>query len=209
MRTPSIAASASLDRAAQADLDALDSAGLLRRTRTLRGPQGPEVDIDARSVILLCSNDYLGLANDPVLRAAAIEAVHRYGTGAAASRLISGTMTPHVEAERTLAELVGCPASVLFSTGYAANVGTLQALLGPEDLVLSDALNHASLIDGCRLSRSQVQVYRHGDATHAAELLAAHRAAHRRCIVVTDGLFSMDGDRAPVAALRALCDAHD
>jgi len=209
MRTPTLPTSPSLDRAARDGLDALDAAGLLRRPRTVRSEQGPEVDIDGHRVVLLCSNDYLGLASDPELRAAATEAIARFGTGAAASRLISGTMTPHLDAERTLADLVGAPASLLFSTGYAANVGALQTLVGPDDLVLSDALNHASLIDGCRLSRATVRVYRHTDVEHLAELLAAHRGSHRRCLVVTDGLFSMDGDRAPLAALRRLCDAHD
>jgi 8-amino-7-oxononanoate synthase len=187
----------------------LDGEGLLREPRSVATAQGPVATVDGREVVLLCSNDYLGHAVHPELSAALREGADRWGSGAGASRLVSGTMEPHLHAERALAEHVGLPAALLFSTGYAANLGAIQALVGPGDLVLSDQLDHASLIDGCRLSRARVLVYRHRDVDHAAELLAAHRAEARAALVVTDSLFSMEGDVAPLAALRALCDRWD
>lgn len=190
-------------------LGAIERAGLLRTPRHVGSPQGPVARVDGRDVVLLCSNDYLGHAASPELAHAQREALAQWGTGAGASRLISGGMTPHHDAEAALADFVGAPSALLFSTGYAANVGAIQALVGPGDLVLSDALNHASLIDGCRLSRARVVVYPHGDVAEAARLLAEHRRDARAALIVTDGLFSMDGDVAPLAALRALADEHD
>lgn len=192
----------------QAQLDELEGAGLLRAPRVITGPQGPEVEIDGRRVICLCSNNYLGLADDPRIAAAAHEALHHEGVGAGASRLISGSMESHRSLETRAAALVEAEAALFFSTGYAANLGTIQALAGPEDLVLSDALNHASLIDGCRLSRARVEVFRHRDVDHAAHILREHRAHARSALIVTDALFSMDGDRAPLRELRALADEH-
>ena len=199
----------SLEDSSREALTQLEATALLRTTREVESAQGPEVLIDGRRVLLFCSNDYLGLANHPHLVEAAQGAIKRYGVGAAASRLISGTMTPHREAERELATMVGQPSALFFSSGYAANVGTLAALAGPDDLILSDALNHASLIDGCRLSRARVEVYPHADADALGPLLAAKRKEHRRAFIVTDALFSMDGDRAPLRALRELADQHD
>lgn len=190
-------------------LQELEHSGLRRTPRRVDGIQGPVLEIDGRSVVCLCSNNYLGLANHPDIARAAIDAARLEGTGAAASRLITGTMTAHEEAEAAFAAFVGLPAAALFSTGYAANVGTIQALVDRRDLVFSDALNHASLIDGCRLSQATVHVYRHRDATHLEELLRRHRARGRRALIVTDSLFSMDGVIAPVAELAELAIRHD
>lgn len=193
----------------RARLAAIQDAGLLRTPREIASPQGPTARLDGREVVLLCSNDYLGHASHPELVAAQRDALPAWASGAAASRLVTGTMTPHRDAERALAALVRQPASLLFSSGYAANVGAISALVGPGDLVLSDALNHASLIDGCRLSRARVLIYRHSDPDHLDALLAAHRHEGRAALVVTDSVFSMDGDHAPVRALRALADRWD
>lgn len=191
------------------ELEALERAGLLRRPLVVEGPRGAEVTIDGRSVLLFCSNDYLGLAADPRLLAATHSALDEFGVGATASRLIAGTSAAHTRAERALATLVGLPAALLFSSGYAANTGALSALLGRGDVVFSDRLNHASLIDGIRLSRATVHVFDHADADHLEHLLRAHRREGRRAWVVTDTVFSMDGDLAPLRRLRALCDAYD
>ena len=172
------------------------------------GPQGPRLRLDGRDVICACSNDYLGFANDPRLLAAGVDALETHGAGASASRLISGTMRVHREAEVALARHVALPAARLFSSGYAANVGTLAALATRDDLIFSDSLNHASLIDGCRLSRACVIRYPHGDVAALASLLRDHPAPAGHRFIVTDALFSMDGDLAPLTALRALADEH-
>ncbi|HMI93225.1 MAG TPA: 8-amino-7-oxononanoate synthase [Polyangiales bacterium] len=195
--------------AVHAALSELEHAGLLRAPRVIAGAQGPEVEIEGRRVLNLCSNNYLGLAGDPRLAAAAIHAIQETGIGAGASRQISGTGTLHRAAETRLAAFVGLPGSVLFSTGYAANVGAIPALVDPDALILSDRLNHASLIDGCRLSRARVLVYEHLDCDHIERLLRAHRAEHSTALLVTESLFSMDGDLAPLADLRALCDRYE
>jgi 8-amino-7-oxononanoate synthase len=193
-------------REALADLEA---AGLLRRPLKISGPQGPEIEVDGQRVLCLCSNNYLGLANHPRIAAAAAEALQEDGVGAAASRLITGTMDAHVEAEAAFAGFLRMPAAALFSSGYAANVGTIQALAGPGDLIFSDALNHASLIDGCRLSRAQVHVYRHRDVEHLESLLRGVRTDGRRALIITDSLFSMDGVIAPLTQIEALARSYD
>lgn len=193
----------------EAALEALDDAGLRRHPPRITGPQGPTVRIDGRPVLCFCSNNYLGLANHPKVVQAAADSAQAEGLGAAASRLITGTMDVHRTAERRFADYVGAQAAVLFSSGYAANVGTIQALIGPGDVVFSDALNHASLIDGCRLSRAKVFVYRHRDMDHLGALLREHRAEGTRALVASDSLFSMDGVLAPVRELHALCERHD
>lgn len=182
----------------------LEAAGLLRRPPRISGPQGTEIEIDGRPVLSFCSNNYLGLADHPALVAAASASTRIEGVGAAASRLITGTMDAHRDAEVAYAEFVGAESAALFSSGYAANVGTIQALAGPDDVIFSDALNHASLIDGCRLSRAKVYVYSHRDVDHLASLLQQHRAASRRALIITDSLFSMDGVTAPLRDLAAL-----
>ena len=190
-------------------LSDLEAAGLLRRPPQISGPQGPEVEIDGRRVLCFCSNNYLGLADHPVLVAASDPAVHGEGVGAAASRLITGTMDAHREAEHAYAQFVGAPAAALFSTGYSANVGTVQALAGPGDTIFSDALNHASLIDGCRLSRAKVLVYAHRDVDHLESLLREHRAPSGRALIITDSIFSMDGVAAPLSEIAALAHRFD
>ncbi|MFN3648303.1 MAG: 8-amino-7-oxononanoate synthase [Armatimonadota bacterium] len=194
-----------LDRELREELDRLAAAGLRRVPRRVESAAGPRVTVEGRERIVLGSNNYLGLAEHPEVRAAAADAAEKWGAGATGSRLTTGTLTLHAELERELAALKGAEEAVLFSSGYLAAVGTIPALVGRGDLVLSDALNHASLIDGCRLSRAEVRVYRHGDAEHAAELLA-DRERFRRALLVTDGVFSMDGDLAPLPALCDLCE---
>lgn len=159
-------------------------------------------------MLLLCSNDYLGLANHPALRRAAQEAVERYGVGSGASRLVSGSMTLHAQLEHRIAEFKGAEAALLFNSGYAANTGIIPAIMGEGDVIFSDSLNHASIIDGCRLSRAQPAVYRHKDMDHLETLLREHRR-HRRKLIVTDGVFSMDGDIAPLPDIVSLAEQHD
>lgn len=199
----------SLTDAARDTLARLEAEHLLRSPLEIDGTQGPELVIGGRSVLCLCSNNYLGLANHPELIRAAEEALAREGLGAGASRLISGTMRSHRDAETELARFVGMPSALLFSSGYAANVGTLQALATRADVIFSDELNHASLIDGCRLSRATVHRYRHGDPAHLESLLRAHRHEGATAFIVSDALFSMDGDRAPAAALHELARRYD
>ncbi|MBW2493357.1 MAG: 8-amino-7-oxononanoate synthase [Deltaproteobacteria bacterium] len=188
----------------QEALRALEAAGLRRHPERVSGPQGPEICIRGRRVLCLCSNNYLGLADHPAIAAAAAAAAQDEGSGSAASRLITGTMAAHTEAEAAFATFSGFAAAALFSTGYAANLGTIQALVGPGDAVFSDALNHASLIDGCRLSRAEIHVYQHRDLAHLESLLRQHRGSARRALVLTDSVFSMDGVLAPVAELGQL-----
>jgi 8-amino-7-oxononanoate synthase len=190
-----------------AELAAIRERGLYRRLRTIDGPEDPEVVVDGRRAILLCSNNYLGLANDPEVVGAAREASSRYGAGSGSSRLISGSLRIHRELDETIAEWKGTERALAFSSGYHANLGVLQALCGPGDAILSDELNHASLIDGCRLSRATVRVYRHGDLDSLEDALRATGDARRR-LVVTDSVFSMDGDRAPLERICDLAERH-
>ncbi len=147
-------------------LEELRDRGLYRRLRLISGPQGPRVLLDGRSVLLLCSNNYLGLADHPRVRHAAAEAAMRWGAGAGASRLISGNMAPHRQLEVRLAEFKGYQSALLFGSGYLANIGAIAALARRGEVVFSDQLNHASIIDGCRLSRAETFIYRHGDVEH-------------------------------------------
>lgn len=201
---------------AQARLAELATLGLERRTRLISGPQGPEVLLDGRPVTLLCSNNYLGLAFDERLRAAASEAALTLGVGSGASRLVSGTMEVHRELERSIAEFEGLEGCLLFGSGYLANIGVIGALAGRGDAIFSDELNHASIVDGCRLSRAKVHVYRHLDLEHLDWLLARDASERRddraaltdrrsaRRLIVTDSVFSMDGDVAPLAEIVAI-----
>ena len=191
------------DRGAAAELKAL---GLHRRTRLVSGPQGPHVLLDGKPVLLLCSNNYLGLADHPQVREAAAEAAMRWGVGAGASRLVSGTMTIHRRLEERLADFKRREAALLFGSGYLANVGAIAALARPGDVVFSDELNHASIIDGCRLSRAEVFVYDHCDVEHLAWGIA--QAEGRGALIVTDSVFSMDGDVAPLAEIVELAQRH-
>lgn len=189
-------------------LDALRAASLHRATVTLESPPGPQATFDGRRVIQLASNDYLGLASHPSLAEAVARGAQRWGTGAGAAPLVTGHTRAHADAERSLASFVGADRALLFPTGYMANVGTVQALVGRGDLVVSDALNHASLIDGARLSGAKVMVYPHRDVDAARRLLAAHRSEHRAALLVTDAIFSMDATAAPLAALREITEQH-
>jgi glycine C-acetyltransferase/8-amino-7-oxononanoate synthase len=180
--------------------------GLHRRLRTIEGPQGARVRLDGGEALLLCSNNYLGLADHPKVRTAAAEAAERYGAGAGASRLVSGTMSLHTTLEERLADFKGTGAALLFGSGYLANTGTVAALVGKGEVVFSDELNHASIIDGCRLSRSEVFVYRHRDTEHLEWGL--RRAGSRAALIVTDSVFSMDGDVAPLPDLHELARRH-
>ncbi|MGD9764308.1 MAG: 8-amino-7-oxononanoate synthase [Candidatus Binatia bacterium] len=189
------------------ELQQLARAGLRRALRPVDGPQDARILIDGRAVLSLCSNNYLGLANHPEVIEAAVAAARAYGIGAGASRLISGSMRIHHELEERLAALKRAEAALLFTSGYQANVGVITALVGPGDAVFSDALNHASLVDGCRLSRASVQVYAHAEAAALEERLRETPA--RRRLIVTDSIFSMDGDRAPLAAICELAERYD
>ncbi|HEY5943291.1 MAG TPA: 8-amino-7-oxononanoate synthase [Solirubrobacterales bacterium] len=180
--------------------------GLYRRLRLIEGRQGPTVTLDGQPVLLLCSNNYLGLADRAEVREAAAEAAMHWGAGAGASRLISGNMEPHRRLESRLAAFKGYQASLLFGSGYLANTGVIAALAGRGEVVFSDELNHASIVDGCRLSRAETFVYRHRDPEHLAWGL--RRAGERAALIVTDGVFSMDGDIAPLPELLELARRH-
>jgi glycine C-acetyltransferase/8-amino-7-oxononanoate synthase len=172
----------------------------------ISGPQGPRVVLDGKPVLLLCSNNYLGLADHPRVREAAADAAMRWGVGAGASRLVSGTMTVHRRLEERLAEFKHAQAALLFGSGYMANIGVITALVGRDEVVFSDELNHASIIDGCRLARAETFVYRHGDVEHLA--WGMRQAEDRGAIVVTDTVFSMDGDVAPLEEIVELSQRH-
>jgi glycine C-acetyltransferase/8-amino-7-oxononanoate synthase len=176
--------------------------GLHRRMRLIEGPQGPRVLLDGAEVLLLCSNNYLGLADHPKVREAAADAAQRYGAGSGASRLISGSMTLHRRLEDRLAAFKGTEAALLFGSGYLANTGTVAALAGRGGVVFSDELNHASIIDGCRMSRAETVVYRHRDLEHLEYGL--NQAGARSRLIATDAVFSMDGDVAPLVDLVEL-----
>jgi 8-amino-7-oxononanoate synthase len=181
--------------------------GLYRRLRMISGPQGPRVLLDGRPVLLLCSNNYLGLADHPRVREAAAEAAMRYGAGAGASRLVSGNMRIHRRLEERLADFKGYESALLFGSGFLANTGVVQALAKPGEVVFSDALNHASIVDGCRLAGAETFVYDHGDADHLAWGL--REAEGRGSLIVTDGVFSMDGDVAPLTEIVELARRFD
>jgi glycine C-acetyltransferase len=188
------------------ELKLLKEAGLYNRIRTIGSPQGAWLQVDGRRVLNFCSNNYLGLANHPRLAEAARAAMDKYGIGPAAVRSIAGTMDLHVELDRRLAAFKGVEAAVTFQSGFAANLAVIPALVGKEDVIFSDELNHASIIDGARLSGATILRYKHCDASSLTAELAAERAKYRRALVVTDGVFSMDGDLAPLAAIYEAAD---
>ncbi len=190
----------------ECQLDELSRLGLYRRTRLVSGPQGPQVHLDGKPVLLLCSNNYLGLAAHPRVREAAAAAAMRWGVGAGASRLISGTMTVHEELEQRLAAFKRRESALLFGSGYLANIGVICALSGDGEIVFSDERNHASIIDGCRLSRAESFVYRHRDLEHLE--WGIRQASGRGALIVTDSVFSMDGDLAPLAGIVELAQRH-
>ncbi|HUM11491.1 MAG TPA: 8-amino-7-oxononanoate synthase [Myxococcaceae bacterium] len=191
------------DAWAREELAELGRRGLLRTLEPLASPQGPVVRIGGQSLVNFSSNDYLGLAADPRVTGAFIAGLERWGVGAGASRLVVGDTEAHRRLEARLAAFEGTEAALIFNGGYPANLGLVQALVGRGDLVVSDALNHASLVDGCRLSRAEVAVVPHADVAAVATALA--RAGFRRKLVVTDAVFSMDGDSAPLEELSEVC----
>jgi len=191
----------------QDELAALKQLGLYRKLRRVEGEQGPTLILDGREVLNFSSNNYLGLANHPALKKAAKEAIDRYGCGAVASRLISGNMTLHEELEDKIAKLKGTEAALVFNSGFQANVGIIPALVGEGDVIFSDALNHASIIDGCRLSRAKTVVYPHCDVNGLEEALKKATATGRK-LIVTETLFSMDGDEAPLAEIVELAEGY-
>jgi 8-amino-7-oxononanoate synthase len=191
----------------EARLGEIRSRGLYRRMRCVSGPQGPRVLLDGKPVLLLCSNNYLGLADHPRVREAAAEAAMRYGAGSGASRLVSGNMTIHRRLEEQIAVFKRSEACLLFGSGYLANAGVVSALAREGDVVFSDSLNHASIIDGCRLAKADTFVYDHCDTDHLEWGL--RQAEGRGSLIVTDGVFSMDGDLAPLERIVELAQRHD
>jgi glycine C-acetyltransferase/8-amino-7-oxononanoate synthase len=190
----------------EARLSELEAVGLYRHTRLVSGPQGPHVLLDGKPVLMLSSNNYLGLADHPSVREAAADAAMRWGVGAGASRLVSGTMTIHRRLEERLAEFKRRESALVFGSGFLANAGVISALARPGDVVFSDELNHASIIDGCRLSRAEVFVYDHLDTEHLAWGIS--QAEGRGALIATDSVFSMDGDVAPLEELVELARRH-
>jgi len=187
------------------ELDSLKQQGLYRKLRVLESEQAAHATFDHKSVVNLSSNNYLGLTTHPKLRQAALDAVHEYGAGSGSVRTIAGTMELHMELERRLAAFKNVESVVVFQSGFAANAGTVAAILTKEDVVVSDELNHASIIDGCRLSRATIKVFPHKDVYAARKILAELPAGQRK-LLITDGVFSMDGD---LGALPALCDVAE
>ncbi len=185
----------------------LERDGLKRLRRTLEAPCGPLARVDGRDLISFCSNDYLGLANDPALIEAACSGAKKWGVGSGASHLVSGHLSPHEELEQELAAFTGFPRALLFSTGYMANLGIIVALVGRGDAVFADKLNHASLIDAVQLSRADHERYPHGDLDALKRLLTASKA--KRKLILTDAVFSMDGDLAPLPELLQLAERFD
>ena len=186
----------------------LDKQGLLLHPRTLEGPTGARAVFDGREVINLASNNYLGLASHPRMNAAASKAAAELGAGTGAVRTIAGTMMLHRELERAFADFKHAEAALMFQSGFAANAGTVAAILDKTDVIVSDRLNHASIIDGARLSRAEIKVFEHKDAEHADRLLAETKAPDRRQLLITDGVFSMDGDIAPLPDLVEVAERH-
>lgn len=194
----------------QLELDQLEQRGMLRSLRIVEDGQGPKVHINGRETLLLCSNNYLGIAGHPSLIEKMVEATRAFGAGSGASRLVSGTMPTHVALEERIAAFKGVQSALLFNSGYAANTGIVQGLFGPDDVIFSDELNHASIIDGCRLARARTIVYPHCDIATLAELMEQEKPNRKgRWLIVTDGVFSMDGDMAPLAELCDLKETHD
>jgi 8-amino-7-oxononanoate synthase len=196
-----------LDGELSVALAELERANLKRGLREISSEHDAYVEFDGRRMLMLSSNNYLGLASHPALKRAAAAAVENWGVGAGASRLIAGSLKPLHDLERQIARFKGLESALVFGSGYLANLGVLSALAGPGDVIFSDELNHASLIDGCRLSKAAVRIYRHRDVSHLAAMLPEAAGARRR-LIVTDSVFSMDGDLAPLADLVELARTH-
>ena len=191
------------------EIDGLKEQGLYNRIRTIGSAQGARLVVDGKDVLNFCSNNYLGLANHPKLVAAAKDATKKYGVGPAAVRTIAGTTELHIELERRLAKFKGAEDVITFQSGFAANLGTISALVGKEDVIFSDRLNHASIIDGCRLSGARIVAYEHNDPAALEAAIKENAGSYRRALIVTDGVFSMDGDIAPLPALYEVAQKYD
>src|SRR5437764_11184305 len=190
-------------------INQLKEKGTHFKLRVLEDEQEPVCTFDGKKVINLASNNYLGLTTHPKLREAALEATRKYGVGSRAVRTIAGTMRIHIELEEKIARFKNVEACVVFQSGFAANAGTVSAILGREDFIISDELNHASIIDGARLSRATIKVFRHKDVGHAEEQLASVKDQPGRKLLISDGVFSMDGDIAPLPALCDLAEKYN
>jgi len=193
----------------QKEISNLKEKGLITNFRTLSSPQGAWLIVDGKKVLNFCSNNYLGLANHPKLKRAAQAAIKKYGVGPAAVRTIAGTMDLHNELEERVAKFKGAEASITFQSGFAANLGTIQALVGKKDVVFSDELNHASIIDGCRLSGARIVRFAHCDPNHLEQVITENEDTYEKAIIITDGVFSMDGDIAPLDRLQEIAEGCD
>ena len=191
------------------EIEGLKQAGLYNRIRTIESPQGAWLVVDGKKVLNFCSNNYLGLANHPDIVAAARKATAEMGVGPGAVRSIAGTMSLHVDLEKRLAAFKGVEAAITFQSGFSANLATIPALVGKEDVIFSDRLNHASIIDGCRLSGAKIIAYEHNDPQSLDEQIKENLSQFRRALVVTDGVFSMDGDIAPLPAIYEVAKKYD
>ena len=187
----------------------LKEQGFYNRIRVLSSPQGAWLDVDGRKVLNFCSNNYLGLANHPEMVLSAQAALEKYGVGPAAVRTIAGTMKIHEELEHRMAAFKRAEAAISFQSGFAANLGTIQALAGGGDVIFSDELNHASIIDGCRLSGARIVRYAHCDPAHLEQVIKENEGAYEKALIVTDGVFSMDGDIAPLDRIYEVAEAYD
>jgi glycine C-acetyltransferase len=193
----------------QQELDGLKEAGLYNRIRTLESPQGAWLIVDGKKVLNFCSNNYLGLANHPVIIQAAKDALDHYGAGPGAVRSIAGTMSLHLELEHRLAAFKGVEAAITFQSGFCANLATIPALVGKEDVIFSDELNHASIIDGSRLSGARIVRFAHANPADLEKVIKENAGTYRRALLITDGVFSMDGDIAPLDALYEVSNRYD
>src|SRR3989339_1455635 len=190
------------------ELQELENGGLLRKLRLLEGAQDPKVVVEGREVLNLCSNNYLGLANDARVKKAAQDAVEKYGVGSGASRLITGNMELHEQLEKKIAQFKGTESALLFNTGYMANAGTISALMDRGGIIFSDKLNHASIVDGIILSRAEYKRYPHGDFKTLEKMLKSSKGYQKK-LIVTDSIFSMDGDIAPLPEITELAEKYD
>jgi len=193
----------------QEELDTLQQAGLYNRIRTIGSPQGAWLVVDGKKSLNFCSNNYLGFANHPRLLKAAQEAINRYGIGPAAVRSIAGTMEVHLELERRMAAFKKVDAAITFQSGFCANLAVIPALVGKEDVIFSDELNHASIIDGARLSGAKIMRFAHADPASLEQVIKEAAGTYRRALIVTDGVFSMDGDVAPLDKIYAIAENYD
>jgi len=193
----------------QREINNLKEKGLFTNIRTLSSPQGAWLVVDGKKVLNFCSNNYLGLANHPKLQEAAHAAINKYGVGPAAVRTIAGTMDLHSELEERIAKFKKAEAAITFQSGFAANLGTIQALVGKKDVIFSDELNHASIIDGCRLSGARIVRYTHCDPNHLEQVIKENKDTYEKAMIITDGVFSMDGDIAPLDRLQEISERFD